>query len=262
MSTTMQTISRSGVADPVRSRGETVAKPAAAPRKGLARIAGLLYLINGITSGFAFGFVLTRVYVPGDALTTTQNVVANAGLVRLGVVSDLFQGTEWAFLAMTLYILLRQVHQSAARAMVVLVAIGAAIVCLNDVFQFESVRVATEGTYASALGAGGSSAIVMLLLEIHHYGFLAAQIFFGLWLVPLGYLAFKSGMFPKALGILLIVGGICYIAGLLAVFLVPDYNLGEKINVFVTLPSAVAELSMVGYLLLFGVKTPKPAKAS
>jgi hypothetical protein len=156
---------------------------------------------------------------------------------------------------MTLYILLKHVHQSAATAMVVLVAVGAAIVCLNDVFQFESVRVATGAINVAAFGAAGSSALVLLLLEIHHYGFLVAQIFFGLWLVPLGYLAYKSAMFPKALGVALIVGGACYLVGMLAVFLFPDN--GEKINTFVTIPSAVAELSMVLYLLVFGVKTPK-----
>jgi Domain of unknown function (DUF4386) len=225
--------------------------------KRLARIAGFLYLLNGIFSGFAFGYVLTKVYTPGKAATTAANVVANAGLVRVGMVADLFQGTEWVFLAMTLYLLLRHVHQSAARAMVVLVAVGAAIVCLNDVFQFESVRVATDSSYTAAFGVAGSNALVLLLLEIHHYGFLVAQIFFGLWLVPLGYLAYKSAMFPKVLGIMLIVGGACYLVGMLAVFLVPDSD--EKINTFVTLPSAIAEISMLGYLLVKGVKTPRPA---
>ncbi len=226
--------------------------------KRLARIAGVLYLINAVFGFFAFGYVVGKVYVAGDAAKTAANVVANPGLVRIGVVADLFQGTEWLFLALTLYILLRHVHQSAARAMVVLVAVGAAIVCLNDVFQFESVRVATQNSYAAALGATGSSALVLLLLDIHHYGFLVAQIFFGLWLMPLGYLAYKSAMFPKALGVALIVGGAGYLVGLLAVFLVPDFGLGEKINVFVTIPSAVAELSMVLYLLVIGVKAPKP----
>ncbi|MFI5281778.1 MAG: DUF4386 domain-containing protein [Candidatus Dormibacterales bacterium] len=164
------------------------------------------------------------------------------------------QATEWLFLALAFYVLLKHVHGTAARAMVVFVAVGAAIVCLNDVFQFESVRVATDRTYAAALGVAGSSAMVLLLLEIHHYGFLAAQIFFGLWLVPLGYLAYKSGMFPKALGVALIVGGAGYLVGMLAVFLVPDS--GERINTFVTIPSAIAELSMVLYLLVIGVKTP------
>lgn len=223
--------------------------------KALARIAGVLYLLVAIFSGYAFAYVLGKVYVAGDAATTAANVAANPTLVRTGVVADLVQATLWIFLAMTLYLLLQHAHQSAARAMVTLVAVGAAIVCLNDVFQFESVRVATGGSYAAGFGAAGSSALVLLLLDIHHYGFLAAQIFFGLWLVPLGYLAYKSAMFPKALGLALIVGGVCYLVGMLAVFLVPDY--GEKINVFVTIPSAVAEISIVLYLLVIGVKTPQ-----
>lgn len=48
---------------------------------------------------------------------------------------------------------------------------------------------------------------MLLLLDIQHYGVLVAQTFLGLWLVPLGYLASKSGMFPKALGMVLVVGG-------------------------------------------------------
>jgi Domain of unknown function (DUF4386) len=226
--------------------------------KRLARIAGVLYLLVFISGVFAQGFVLPKIYAAGDAATTAGNVVANSGLARIGVVADLFQATVLVFLGMTLYILLKHVHQSAARAMLVIVAIGSAIICLNDVFTFESVRVATDASYVAALGTAGSSALVLLLLDIQHYGFYIAQIFFGLWLVPLGYLAYKSGMFPKALGVLLIVGGACLLVEMLATFLVPDF--GEaKINVFVTIPSAVAEILMIGYLLVIGVKAPKPA---
>jgi hypothetical protein len=224
--------------------------------KRLARIAGVLYLLNGVVAGFAFGYVLTRVYVPGNAATTAGNLVANSGLVRMGVLADLFQATEWAFLAMTLFLLLKHVNRSAAGAMLAIVAIGSAITCLNDVFQFEAIRVATNPAYAASFGALGSNALVLLLLDIHHYGFLIAQIFFGLWLVPFGYLAHKSGMFPKALGIALIVGGACYLVGMVAVFLVPDF--GEKINTLITIPSAIAEVSMLLYLLVVGVKTTKP----
>jgi len=226
--------------------------------KGLARIAGVLYLINGITSGYAFAYVIGKVFVAGDAVRTAANVVANAGLVRLGVVADLFQATEWLFLAMAFYALLKHVREGAARAMVVLVAVGAAIVCLNDVFQFESVRIASGGPFLAAFGAEGTSALVLLMFEIHHYGFLIAQIFFGLWLVPLGYLAYKSGMIPKALGVLLIVGGACYLVGMVAVFLLPAS--GERINLAVTLPSAVAEIATALYLLVFGVKARKPIR--
>jgi hypothetical protein len=228
-----------------------------APRR-LARIAGLLYLLVGIFGGFAEGFVEPKMYVAGDAAATAGNVVANAGLVRLGVVADLVDQTLFVFLALTLYLLLKHVHQSAARAMVVLVALAAGIECLNTVFEFEALRVATGAVDLGAVGNAGSQALVLLLLDTQHYGLLIAQIFFGLWLVPLGYLAYKSaGMFPKWLGVLLIVGGICYLVDVLAAFLVP--NLGQTIHTFVVIPSAVAELSMVGYVLVIGVRTAKPS---
>jgi len=226
--------------------------------KRLARIAGVLYLLNAITAGFAYGFVEIKMYVPGNAATTAGNVVANSGLVRLGVVSDLFQATVWVFLAMTLYLLLKHVNKSAASAMVVLVAIGASIVCLNAVFEFEGLRVATGAVNLAALGTGGSNALVLLLLDTQHYGILIAQIFYGLWLVPLGYLAYKSaGWFPRWLGVLLIVGGVCYLVDLLALFLVPDF--GQNIHLFVgVIPTTLAEVSMVIYLLVIGVKTSRP----
>jgi len=158
---------------------------------------------------------------------------------------------------LTLYILLKHVNKSVARAMVVLVVLATGIICLNAVFQFEGLRVATDTSYAAAFGVAGSNALALLLLDTQHYGTLAAQVFFGLWLVPLGYLAFKSGWFAKWLGVVLVVGGACYLVDLLAAFLAPD--LGKEIQSFVVIPSAIAEISMVVYLLVIGVKTPKAA---
>ena len=241
------------VADPIE--GETTMN---SPKR-LARIAGVLYLLVGIFGGFAEGFVYPKVYVVGDAATTAGNVVANSALVRMGVVADLFNATVWIFLGLTLYLLLKHVNKSVARAMVVLVAIGASIVCLNVVFEFEGLRAATGAVNLAAFGTAGSHALVLLLLDTQHYGIFIAQIFFGLWLVPLGYLAYKSaGWFPKWLGVLLIVGGACYLVDLLAQFLVPDF--GQIIHAFIWIPSAIAEISMVLYLLVIGVRTQKPGE--
>src|SRR5881227_3769104 len=142
--------------------------------------------------------------------------------------------------------------------MVVLVAIGASITCLNAVFEFEGLRAATGAVNLDAFGTAGSHALVLLLLDTQHYGIFIAQIFFGLWLIPLGYLAYKSaGMFPKWLGVLLIVGSVCYLVDVLAAFLLPD--IGSAIHGYITIPSAIAEISMVFYLLVIGVKTVKPS---
>jgi hypothetical protein len=231
------------------TKGENMSSP-----KRLAKIAGILYLLVGIFGGFAEGFVDPRMYVAGNAAATVANLVANSPLVRIGVVSHLLDGVFFIFLALTLYILLQHVHKSVARAMLVLVALSTGIVCLNAVFLFEGLRVATDGSYASAFGAAGSNALVLLLLDTEHYGVLIAQVFFGLWLAPLGYLAYKSGMFPKWLGVLLVAGCVCYLVDLLAAFLAP--GLGQKIHVAVVIPPTIAEISMVMYLLVKGVKVP------
>jgi hypothetical protein len=221
--------------------------------KRLARLAGVLYLLVGIFGGLAQGYVEPKMYVAGNAAATAGNVVANSGLVRLGVVADLFDGTVFVFLALALYSLLKHVHKSAARAMLILVALAAGLTCGAAVFEFEGLRVATGAVDLAAFGTAGANAHVLLLLDTQHYGLLTAQIFFGLWLAPLGYLVYKSGVFFKPLGVLLIVGAVCYLVDMLAAFLVPDVS--KAIHSYVTIPSAIAEIWMVGYLLVIGVKT-------
>lgn len=222
--------------------------------KKTARIAGLLYLIVAVFGVFAIIYVLGKVYSPGDAATTAANVLANSGLVRIGMIADLIQATVFVFLGMLLYQLLNHVNKSMARSMVILVAIATTIMCINLVFEFAALLVATDPSYATAFGAAGSNALVMLLLDMHHYGFLIAQTFFGLWLVPLGYLAYKSGMFPRALGIMLIIGGAVYLVDMLLKFLVPDF--AATVTAFLIIPFTVAEVWMLVYLLWKGVKDP------
>jgi hypothetical protein len=220
--------------------------------KKTARIAGVLYLLVGILGGFAEGYLEPRMYVAGNAAATAGNVIANSGLVRMGVVADLLDGTFFIILALVLYILLQHVHKSMARAMLVFVGLASAITCLSALFEFEGLRVATGAVDMASLGTMGSNAVVLLLLDAQHYGLLIAQIFFGLWLAPLGYLAYKSGWFPKALGIVLIAACASYLVDFLAAFLVPD--VGKTIHGFAIILPTIAEPWMVLYLLVVGVK--------
>ena len=213
-------------------------------------------MLVGIFGGFAEGFVDPKLYVAGDAAATAGNVAANPGLVRMGVTAHLVDGIFFILTAVALYLLLKHVHKNAARLMVVFVALAVGMICLNAVFQFEGLQVATNASYAAAFGAAGSNALVLLLLDIQHYGTLAAQVFFGLWLAPLGYLVYKSGMFPKALGVVLVAATVCYLVDLFAAFLVPDFS--KQIHAFVVIVPAIAEIWMVAYLLVIGVRSPRP----
>jgi hypothetical protein len=137
--------------------------------------------------------------------------------------------------------------------MVIFVVIAVGMICLNAVFLFEGMQVATDPSYVAAFGVAGSSGLVMVLLDIQHYGTLAAQVFFGLWLAPLGYLAYRSGLFPKALGVVLVLATISYLADSLTAFLLP--NLELQVKPFLMVAPLVGEIWMVVYLLVKGVKS-------
>jgi len=232
-------------------RDPPVDVPGQASRVQLARAAGLLYLVVAVLGGFA-QIVRVTVYEPGDAAATSANIVANATLVRLSFVADLVQALVWLVLAVTLYRLLSHAGRNVARAMVVFVAVSAAIASLNMVNQLGALLVATNQSYATAFGADGSDALVLLLMDLQHYGYLIAQLTW-LWLFALGLLGYRSGMFPTWLSYLLMLGTVCYVVDALTRFLVPSFA-DTSAAVFV-LPETVCEVALLLYLLIKGVRT-------
>ncbi len=229
---------------------ESGRRPVSAVR--LARMAGLLYLVVAILGGFA-QVVRVSVYEPGNAAATSANVVANATLLRLSFVADLVQALVWLVLAVTLFRLLAHAGRNIARAMVVFVAVSAAITCLNMVNQLGAVLVATNHSYVTAFGAGGSNALVLLFMDLQHYGYLIAQ-FTWLWLFALGVLGYRSGMFPRWLCLVLMLGTVCYVVDALTQFLAPSFA-DTSAAIFV-LPETLCEVSLLVYLLVKGVRTP------
>ena len=141
--------------------------------KRLARIAGVFYLLVGIFGGFAEGFVDPKMYVAGNAAATAGNVLANPGLVRMSVVAHLVDAVFFVFTAMTLYILLQHVHKSVARAMLVFVAWRSASLLSMRSSSLRACRSRPTASYVTAFGAAGSNALVLLLLDIQHYGTLS-----------------------------------------------------------------------------------------
>jgi hypothetical protein len=225
--------------------------------KRLARVAGVFYLVVGVAGGFAEGFMDPRLYAAGDPAATVHNLVANPGLVRLAVVAHLTDAVFFVLTAVTLYLLLKHVGKHAARLMVLPVVVAAGIISMSAVFTFVALQVATTNAYAAAFGDVGTDAVVLLLMGIEHYGILAAQVFFGLWLAPLGYLAYRSRLFPKLLGIVLVAATVSYLVDVVVAFLLPD--LTGQVHVLFGIAPAIAEIWMVFYLLIVGVRSPRTA---
>jgi hypothetical protein len=223
----------------------------------LARIAGGLYLTMCVLGAGAHLGVRAGVREPGDAAATAANIIADPTLFRFALVADIAMATVFVLLGVALHRLLRHVDRHAAGALVVFVAVGAGMILANLVFHHGALLVATDPAFSQPGGDG----LVLLLLELHHDGYSLAGVFFGLWLLPLGYLALKSGLFPKLLGILLVVAGGAWIAGTLAAFAFPD--LPTAVHTIIEAPK-VAEFWMVAYLATKGVRTPAdhPAPAA
>jgi hypothetical protein len=179
-----------------------------APQR-LARTIGGFYLAVALLSVFAIIYVQSVVLVPGDGPATAPRIAEHPVLFRFGFAADLGLATFMVFVAMGFYRLFEHVNTTVARALLVFAAIGVALHCLNLVFYFAVYLVATDASYATALGPEAAGVLVGLLVEIYAHGFLIAQVFFGLWLLPMGYLAYTSSMFPRALGVVLMIACAC-----------------------------------------------------
>lgn len=192
-----------------------------------------------------------NVRVAGDPVATAEAVAANATLLRVAFVAELIGIVAFILLVLVLFRLLAHVDRHIAAAMVIFVAIAVAILSANMINHLAAVIVAADGPLASALGAGGTDGLALLFLELHEVGYSIAEIFFGLWLLPLGYLALKSGWFPRPLAVLLMIGCFAYLTLALAVPLFD--GLPEAAVWIIAAPAGAAEFWMVGYLLTKGI---------
>lgn len=216
--------------------------------KALARIAGILYLLVALTTGVA-GYARGAI-VETDAAVTAEHIRASTTLFRLGVAADLVSATMFLLTAMALYVLLRNVDRLAAAAMVTFVAVSVAIQALNLVNEMVALSVATGQVYATGLGQAGADALAQLFIAVQHDGFVISQMYFALWLLPLGYLVVTSRWFPKVLGYLLVLACFGYLIDLFIYFLAPGIEAGFLPVSAVA--GAVGELSFMVWLIVKG----------
>ena len=219
-----------------------------------ARFAGLLYLVVLVTGAPPELFVRAGLHVAGDTTATADNIRAASDLVRLAALSDLVNMVAFLGVALVLFGLLRHLHAGAARAFLVFNALSVGIMSLNTVNHVAALLLATRHDLRAGLGGPAADALATASLELHGIGFSIAEIFFGLWLVPLGWVLWRRHVVPRALGALVVAGGIGYLANVTATFLAP--TLTTSLTPVLTTPSAVAEISLLVWLLLRGVRLP------
>jgi hypothetical protein len=219
--------------------------------KKTARIAGLLYCMYIVTAIIAdlFGH-----FVFADAAATVNNITAHEPLFRIGLVISLFSYMLFLLAAWALYVLLKPVNKDIALLFLLLNLGGFAILVYSHLNLLSSLMLLSGADYLKVFQPDQLQAQAMLFINMYKNGSTIAQLPYGVWLFPLGYLVFKSGFLPRVLGILLIADGLGEMIFVCQRFLLPGYVVISYPGLVV---SFMAELSLAVWLLVKGVKEQK-----
>lgn len=222
-----------------------------------ARIAGALYVLLGVVAPLRLMYIPGELFVKGDAAATAAKIAANESLFRLGLLGDVLTGVIVLFVAFALYRLLAPVDERLAKLMVILGALMVTpIYFLNTLNDFAALALATDAPYLAAFTDPQRDALAYLFLRLHGFGVTVNQVFWGLWLFPMGLLMWRSGFLPKLLGVALFINGAAYLTQATVDLLWPLQSAAVAGWLF---PALLGEVVVMLWLLIMGAK-PRPAQ--
>lgn len=219
--------------------------------KGTARLAGLLYLIWILTGIYALVYVHNHTLVVGDAAATVRKILANELIFRTGVVNDIFSSAVWVLIGLTFYQLFKQVNERQAKLLVAFVIVQVPVAFFMEALNLTTLMIC-KGDLLKSYELSQRQDMAMMFLKITDNGAIALEMFWGLWLFPLGLLVYRSGFIPKILGVFLVLNGIAYVIHFLSHVLLPDYQ--ELVFKLATPFWILGEISITIWLLIKGVK--------
>src|SRR5207249_1481189 len=223
------------------------------------RVVGFWYLLLVLGGPLRLIYIPNKLFVHDNAAATASNIAAHELPFCFGIASDLFGAVVLIFLVLAFYRLFKGVDQQLAVLLVIVGDVMPALInFVNVVSDAGALMVARGG------GAGGADflsvfdklqrdALVMLFLRLHHYQIVAAEILWGLWLFPMGALAYKSRFLPRFIGVWLIINGVAYVVLSFTGLFFPDYQ-----NKLFTLsqPALFGELAIMLWLVIKGANPP------
>ncbi|WP_153398985.1 DUF4386 domain-containing protein [Chryseobacterium vaccae] len=218
-----------------------------------ARLAGFIYLIVMAAGFFSLMYVPSQLINWEDSRITFQNISSSPQLFRLGIAGSMICYIAFMLLPLVLYRLLKNVNETHARLMVIFALMSVPISFLNLQSRFSVLTIIEGADYLKGVNAEQLQSQVMLLLNSYNKGILIVQMFWGLWLLPFGYLVYKSGFLPKFLGVFLILGCVGYVANVFARTLIPDFS-AYPVSSYITLPASIGEIGTGLWLLILGVR--------
>lgn len=218
-----------------------------------ARVAGLLYLIVVVTGIFSIMYVPQQLIDWNNSSITFQNISSRQLWFRYGIFGHIICYSSFLLLPLALYQLLHKVHKEAAFLMVILAVVSVPISFMNISNKFTILNIMNDVHYQATFSAEQLQTQVMFYLNQYESGILLISLFWGLWLLPFGYLVYKSNFLPKFFGVLLMLGCFGYIMNFIGNIIISDYSdLG--ISKYLSMPASIGEIGICLWLLIFGAK--------
>ena len=224
------------------------------------RVAGLWYLLLVLVGPLRLIYIPTKLFVHGDAAATVNNIAAHEWLFRFGIVGDLFGAVVLIFLVLAFYRLFKDVDQYLAMLVVILGGVMPALIYfVNVVSDSAALMIARGADFLSVFDKPQRDALVMLLLRLHDEQNTAAELLWGLWLIPLAMLVYRSRFLPRFLGVWLFINGIAYVVLCLTGELFPQYYNKAFI---MSQPALFGELAFMLWLVIKGSKSQSQSAAA
>jgi hypothetical protein len=218
------------------------------------RYAGLLYILTSIFGVFAMAYVPSKIIVHGNATATVNNIAAYETLFRLGIAGELIGQAGFIFVAVALYDLFKGVNKRLASLMVTLIVVSVPIAFVNELNSIAALILARGTGAVSAFEKPQRDALAMLFVNLHGNGFDVAEIFWGLWLLPLALLVYRSRFLPRFLGVWLALAGFAWVIISLTGVVLPQYQ--DKVS-SISQPAVVGEIAFMLWLAIKGAKPPE-----
>lgn len=226
----------------------------------MAGIAWLIIIVTGILAEF---FIRANLIVTGDAAQTAGNIIASEGLFRASIASDIVMLVFDVVVALALYVLLRPVNRGLALLAAFFRLVMNAILGINLLNLLVALQLAGGAQYASVFDTEQLHALSALFINAQSSGYDLSLVFFGIHLIIVAYLMFKSGYMPRVLGVLLFAASFGYLINSFANVLLPRDV--AVISIFATVLIVVAvaaELSLSVWLVVRASKIPDAQEAA
>ncbi len=213
-----------------------------------ARIAGILYLVIILMGIGAEALVRNKLFVSGDANATANNIIHADFLWKMGITADLIMHICDLPVMIILYYLLKPVSKKLALLNLSFNLIQTAVLVLNKLNLLAALFFLGDAEYHKSFTPDQLHTLSYLSIKLHDFGFGIGLIFFGFVCLLEGYLIFRSVYFPKTIGVLMTVAGICYLTNSFVLILAPQFS-----SITLLMPCLLAELSFSLWLIFKGV---------